>query len=238
MTDPAPGAPEDLASPKKMSTGAKIFFGCLALVVLGVVVLGVIAVIGGFALRGGIESAMGTIEDQQAATETLERLAEDHPFEPPEDGVVGEERLERFLAVTQDAWEEMEPWAADLRELNEAEGEGIGRLREMSSGARAIGGMVRSRVALADALDEHDTPLGEYLWTGITLERTLEAIEGNRTEELPEANVQLVQARSGDLPRLDGNNEDAGLVLAVATVWGMSDLTTWRAMGLDTLTAR
>lgn len=234
MADPTPaGAP-----PKKMSTGAKLFFGCAVLFVVGILGVGAVVTVGGFALRGGIQSAMGTFEDQQAATETLQRLDDEHPFEPPTDGIVSQARLERFLAVTRDAWTEMEPWAEDLHELSEAGGEGLGRLRELATGARAIGGMVRSRMALADALDAHDTPLGEYLWTGLTLERTAEAMERNRTDGVPDANVQLVTSRADDLPRLGGRDQGSGLVLALATVWGMSDLSTWRAMGLDTLVAR
>jgi hypothetical protein len=220
-----------------MSTGGKLFFGCLALVVIGILALVVVLAVGGFALRGGIESVLGTVEDQQAATRTLQRLSEEHPFDPPADGVVSEARLGRFLTVTRDAWAEMAPWAEDLRQLDEGGREGIGRLRDVAAGTRVIGGMVRSRLALTRALDDHDSSVGEYLWTGMTLERTAEALEGGGVPDgIPEANVRLVESRAGDLPRL--GDDGSGLVLAVAIIWGMSDLSTWQAMGLDTLVSR
>lgn len=235
----APGAP-----PKGgMSTGAKVLFACLGLTVLGFIGLAVALTVGGFALKRGMESAIGTMEEQQEASEVLRQVEEENPFEPPEDGVVGEDRLERFLAVTGTAWEEIRPWAEDLRQISEAArrgDSGIGALRDLASGARAMGGLARSRVVLAETLQAHDMSLGEYVWTGIQLDRAVDALEGGRsTESVPPANLELVEGRTDELPRFDsGEAEDPGVVLAVAVLWGMTDLSTWQAMGLDTLTAR
>lgn len=231
------------ATPRKgMSTGAKVFFGCLALAFLGVVGVVVALAVGGVALKRGFESAMGSVEEHREATETLHRLETEHPFEPPADGVVGEERLQRFLAVTDDAWQEMQPWADDLRDLRDAARPfrgGLGRLQDVAAGARAIGGLARSRLALAAALDRHDVSLGEYAWTGLTLARAAEAREkgGGATDQVPEANLALVEAHSGELPGFDAD-DGSGVVLAVATLWGVNELPMWEGLGLDTLVSR
>ncbi|HZD05192.1 MAG TPA: hypothetical protein VE173_09750, partial [Longimicrobiales bacterium] len=178
MTGSAPEGGPGATPRKRMSTGAKVFFGCIGLAVLGVVGLIVTLVVGGVALKRGFESTVGSVEEHREATETLHRLEEEHPFEPPADGVVGEARLERFLAVTGDAWQEMQSWADDLQEIREAarvDRGGIGRIRDMAAGARAIGGLARSRLALASALDSNEVSLGEYAWTGLTLARAAEA---------------------------------------------------------------
>lgn len=237
--DPGPGDAK-----KGMSTGAKVLFGCLAVTVLGIAGLVVALAVGGFALQRGVESAVGSMEQQQQASEMLEEVEAEHPFEPPEDAVVGEERLERFLGATETAWQEIQPWAEDLEEIRQAvrSESAMGAIRDLASGARALGGIARSRVALAEALAEHEMSLGEYVWTGIQLDRAVDAVEGDRSaESVPEANLELARSRQGELPRFDASGEEeigSGVVLAVATLWGMADASTWQALGLDTLTAR
>jgi hypothetical protein len=227
-----------------MSTGAKVLFGCLGVSLLGIVVIGVVAFMGGLALKRGVDSAVGTMEQQQEASAMLRRIEEEHAFAPPDDGVVTERQLERYLAVTDQAWQDMRPWAEDLQEIRDAAGRertGMAALREMASGARALGGLARSRVVLAEALDEHEMSLGEYLWTGIQLSRAEDARTGGRPAgSVPDGNLALAERHAGDLPSMSGggdNDDEQGMVLAVATLWGMSDLSTWRALGLDTLAA-
>lgn len=227
-----------------MSTGAKVLFGCLGVSLLGIVVIGVVVFMGGLALKRGVDSAVGTMEQQQEASAMLRRIEEEHAFAPPDDGVVTERQLERYLAVTEQAWDDMRPWAEDLQEVRDAAGNertGMAALREMASGARALGGLARSRVVLAEALDEHEMSLGEYVWTGIQLSRAEDARTGGRpTGSVPGDNLALAERHAGDLPSMSGggdNDDEQDMVLAVATLWGMSDLSTWRALGLDTLAA-
>lgn len=238
------GAPEGQQK-KGISTGAKIFFGCLGLSFLGVIGLAAVVMVGGFALWRSADSVVGGMEEQQAAGETLRRVEEEHPFEPPEDGVVEEDQLERFLAITEDAWEDIGPWAEDLEALAQSAtaGEGAGameRLGGLASGARAIGGFAQSRVALVETLEEHDTSLAEFIWTGLMMSRAAEVQAGERSGEgVPEENVALAERYEGRLPTLrTGERNDAGAVLGVATMWGLTELSTWQAMGLDTLMAR
>lgn len=227
-----------------MSTGAKVLFGCLGVSLLGIVVIGVVVFMGGLALKRGVDSAVGTMEQQQEASAMLRRIEEEHAFAPPDDGGVTERQLERYLAVTEQAWDDMRPWAEDLQEVRDAAGNertGMAALREMASGARALGGLARSRVVLAEALDEHEMSLGEYVWTGIQLSRAEDARTGGRpTGSVPGDNLALAERHAGDLPSMSGggdNDDEQDMVLAVATLWGMSDLSTWRALGLDTLAA-
>lgn len=254
-TDPTgptgPQGTSELSSGGGMSTGAKVLFACLGVTVLGIVAAAVAVGVLGFGIWRSTDSIRTTVGEQQQAGDMLQEIENEHPFEAPEDGVVDEEGLNRFLAVTEDAWQEIQPWAEDLRELREtAAGErgALEGLRALASGARAVGGLARSRVALAEALDAHETSLAEYIWTGIQLDRAVDAVEGDRsTEGVPPANLELVEGRAAEIPRLDGSMEgegveavgdDSGAVLAVAVLWGMTDLSTWQAMGLDTLTER
>ncbi len=227
---------------KGMSTGAKLFFGCLGLIFVGVIGLGVAVTVGGVALKRGFDSAMGSVEDHREATETLQRLEREHPFQPPEDGVVREAQVQEYLAVARDAWQEMEPWAEDLRDLkNDARANrgAMDRLKEVATGAKAVGGFARSRLALASALEDHDLSLGEFAWTGLTLSKASEALERGNAEAsgIPAENLQLARAHASELPRLD-DEEGSGTVLVVATLWGMNELPTWRGLGLDTLGMR
>lgn len=231
-------------SSKGLSTGVKVLIGCLGCFGILAVTLSVATAVGGFAVKRQIERFVGGLSEQQEATETMRRVSEEHPFEVPADGVVTGDRLERFLAVTEEAWEEIEPWAEDVAELQElgrqAERGEVQDLREMIGGFRSIGGFARARVQLAEALEEVGMPLDEYVWTGLTLTRAAEAVEeGEATGSIPPENVDLVRSRD-DLPRLTGEEGEVGpgLVLAVATLWGMADGDTWNALGLDTLVSR
>lgn len=233
------------APPKKgLSTGAKVLIGCLGVTVLAVVVLVAAIGIGGLALRDRFQDFAGDMEEQQQASQAMERLADEHPFTPPEDGVVTEDQLDSFVAVTEEAWEDIRPWAEDLQQLARrtqgSEGAAQG-LREMAGGLQAIGGFARARVQLAEALEEEEMSAGEYIWTGLNLHRAMEGLEGERsTESVPEENLRLVERHRDRLPSFEDEDGEAGpgLVLAVATIWGMTDLSTWQAMGLDTLQTR
>lgn len=242
---PPPGSPSSVPSGppsggRGLSTGAKLLIGCLGLGAVGFVLVAVAVGVGGFALKRGVESALGGLEDHGEATEALERVEREHPFDPPDDGRVTEEQVRRFMAVTDDAWREMRAWADDLDELREREVSEAERPRlgDLAQGVRAVAGLGRSRVALAAALEDHDTSLGEYAWVGLSLSRAEDALErGGGGGGVPPENVRLVEEHRAELPRFADADGRAGprLVLVVATLWGMGELGTWRALGLDTL---
>lgn len=237
MSEPAP--PGTPPGRKPLSTGTKLAIGCGAVVLLVALAGGVALAVGGFALQRVVGSALEGVEGQTEATETLARLREDHPFDPPADGAVTEAQLDRFLAVTSDAWESMEPWGEEIAALAAREQDrdqpSIG---DMVGGARAMGGFARARLQLADALDAHDTSLGEYAWVGLNLARALEVpTDAEPPSGVPAPNVSLARAHRERLPSLGNADGEAGpgLVLAVATIFGMTEGATWQALGLDTL---
>lgn len=161
---------ETSPQPRGMPAFLKLFLGCLGVVALGLVVLAVAVGVGGLALKRGIESTVGSVGEHGDASEALARLEREHPFEPPADGLVTEAQLRRFVAVTDHAWAAMRPWADEVAELQaRVESEGTLQLRDALGGARALGGVARARLALADALKAEGVSLGEYAWTGLTL---------------------------------------------------------------------
>lgn len=220
---------------KKLPTGVKVLIGCLGTVAV-VTILGIVALgVGGFALKRGVDSVVGGLEEQGEATETLARLERDHPFRPPENGVIPEASAERYASVTAEAWERMRPWAEELEELDAQREDGRQPgLRDAVGGVRAMGGFWRSRVELAQALEAQDMSLGEYVWTGLALQRAADVAAGRRADRaVPERNLALAREHEGALPATGSDEAGPGIVLALATVWARAELPDWRAPGLE-----
>lgn len=243
MAETPSGSSGAAPSPKKgMSTGQKVLIGCLVLAVLMAVLVAAAVGVGGWFIKGKVSDFVGGVQEQQEATEVLQRVAEDNPFTVPEDGVIGEDRLDRFVRATNTAWEGLQPWAEDLAVLKQRGNTG-GRpsVRDMARGMQAVTGFARARTTLADALDDAGMSVGEYVWTGFSLVRAQDALEGDRSDEtVPQANIELVRAHQDELPDFDATSGEPGpgLVLAVATAFGTMDPTMWQALGLDTLSNR
>ena len=193
-------------------------------------VLGLILIVG-FAGYKYLESTGTRLYE---SSETMDRglrhlagLEYMHPFIPPKDGTVLEERAVIFAAVTTEAHDAMQ---GDLRKLNDLDmGTGDDRpsLRVMAAGIGALGD---ATLALGNALSNHDMALSEYLWTGLQLLRG-----GGYVEELfktpsvppaPEPVVQLAaryqeildEIRNATAPSLDDANR--GTVYWMG--WGMA----------------
>ena len=136
-----------------------------------VAVLGLILLVG-FAGYKYLESTGARLYE---SSETMDRglrhlagLEYMHPFTPPEDGTVLEERAAIFEAVTNEAYGAMQ---GDLRRLNDLDtGADDDRpsLRAMADGIGALSGVT---IGLGKALSNHDMALSEYLWTGLQLLR-------------------------------------------------------------------
>lgn len=230
-------------SAKGLPTGLKMLFGCLGVIALGLVATAVAVGVGGFALKRGVESTVGSFEEHRDASEALARLEREHPFDPPSDGIVADDQVRRFLAVTDRAWEEIRPWAEEVEELRAraASEEGV-RLRDALTGARAMGGVAKSRVALAGALEAEGVSLGEYAWTGLSLARAHEASRrsapSGSADGVPPDNLRTVERYRDALPAFESEDPGRATVLAVATLWGLSEPGTWQGLGLDTLARR
>lgn len=237
----ADASPHSAPPPRRegLSTGAKIAIGCAGLLGVGLVLVAVAVFAGGLFLKNRVSEMAGGMEEQQEASRIFRDLQREHAFHPPEDGVVGARRAERFLAVTDHAWEEMEGWARELEELDERmEGRERARASDVAAGFRSLGRLAESRLVLARALELEDMPPGEYIWTGLALTRALEELEGAAGQAgAPEENLALARRHRDELAVIarDGEGIDKGLVLGVAVMWGLADLGSWEAMGLDTL---
>ncbi|HUP01283.1 MAG TPA: hypothetical protein VM737_07180 [Gemmatimonadota bacterium] len=222
-----------------MSTGVKIAIGCGVAAVLVVVLLIVAGVAGGLFLKDKAEDFAGGIEAQEEANETIRRLEEEHSFSPPEDGVIDVGRAETFFEVTDDAWERMRDDMEDIAEREQASEERGGEpgLRDMMAGVRGLG---RSRVALAEALEDHDMPVSEYLWTGLMLMRAYENLNRPADESgVAVENLEIAADHRAELADLasgpdDGGPPDRSFVLGMALTWGMSEEAV-RTIGWDTL---
>ena len=235
---PASSPPPAAAPPPKkgMSTGAKIAIGCGILAVVAIVVVIVAIVAGGMFVSKKADEFSGGMEAQQEASERIQELEREHSFTPPEDGVVGGDRADRFFAVTDDAWEGMQEWVDEMQERSEDIDErgGNAGLGDAMAGLQGLG---RSRVALAEALADHDMPVSEYLWTGMALSHAHAALDQQaELSGVPAENLELARENRERLAELaQGSEQSKAVVLAIAWTLATSEGVTSSIPGLDTL---
>ncbi len=235
---PAEGSAPPPPPPKKgMSTGAKIAIGCGALAVLAIIVIVVVTLAGGMFLKHKAGDLKSGIEAQQQAGETIDRLESDHPFTPPQDGIVGEDRAGRFFAVTDDAWDEIEDWASDMQKRGERIDARNGKagVGDVAAGLKGLG---HSRVALAEALDDHDMPVSEYLWTGMALMHAYQNLDQPAGQSgVPQENLDLAADHRQELAEIAADHGDGkpskAMVFGLAWTWGATQVPA--VTGWDTL---
>jgi len=242
MPDPQPpvdATPPAAPPPRKgMSTGAKVAIGCGILVLLAIVGVVVAIVAGGMFASKKIDEISGGLEAQQEASETVQELEREHPFTPPSDGVVSSDRAETFFAVTDDAWEGMQEWVDDMRERGE-DIDSRGGEADLGDAMAGLQGLGRSRVALSEALADHDMAVSEYIWTGMTLAHAYSALDQSpETSGVPAENLAVAGEHREELAEMaDGGEESEGrgVVLAIAWTLATSEGITSSIPGLDTL---
>lgn len=242
MADPQTPASPPLSSmppPKKgMSTGAKIAIGCGILAVVAIVGVIVAIVAGGMFVSKKANEFTGGMEAQQEASETIQKLESDHPFTPPQDGIVDGDRAEKFFAVTDDAWEGMQDWVEDMEDRSEdiESGDGEAGFGDAMAGLQGLG---RSRVALSEALADHDMPVSEYLWTGMALAHAYEALDQPaESSGVPPENLDLAadnRERLAEIADDSEGSEGRAVVLGIAWTLATSEGVTNSIPGLDTL---
>lgn len=242
MPDPqAPSDPTPPATPpprKGMSTGAKVAIGCGILALLAIVGVVVAIVAGGMFASRKMDELSGGLEAQQEASETVQALEREHPFTPPADGVVGSGRAESFFAVTDDAWEEMRDWVGEMRERGE-DIDSRGGQAGFGDAMAGLQGLGRSRVALSEALADHDMAVSEYIWTGMALAHAYGALDQPaEASGVPAENLELAAENRERLAEMsdDGDSsEGRGVVLAIAWTLATAEGITSSIPGLDTL---
>lgn len=222
MTDIPPSSsslPEEPASPappqKGMSTGVKVAIGCGVLVVVVVVGIAIASIAGGMFLRRKAQEWSGDIEGQAETSAVIDRLEAEHPFSPPADGAVDPARAARFLAVTDLAWRKIEPEWDDLEERGREIGDrgGEASVGDVIAGVR---GLTHARTTIAEALDEHEMPVSEYVWVGFALTRAYRALEeSDRSPQgidrnVPQANLDLAARYRDELLEISGGGPTPG----------------------------
>ncbi|HKY60450.1 MAG TPA: hypothetical protein VJP59_05505 [Gemmatimonadota bacterium] len=155
-----PGAPRPRTSSESGNAGLVL-----------VAVLGLVLLVGFGGYKYLESTGTRLYENSEAMDRALRHLAGleyMHPFTPPADGIVSEERAAVFEAVTAEAYGAMQ---GDLRKLDELDtGAGHDRpsLRGMADGIGALSG---ATLGFGQVLSSHDMALSEYLWTGLQLLR-------------------------------------------------------------------
>lgn len=239
----------------RRASGPSALKGCLiaAAVLLTALVLALI--VGGFALKREVEAVLQALGDERVARESARHLQREHPFQVPADGALSPDQVARYLAVTEEVWPQWQPWADEALALRARIGERATRLRDVIPVVRSWAGMTRAQVVLVEALDAHETSLGEYAWTGIALTRAVEALDAadearadgtdapSRSAasgpSAPEANLTLASRYRSQIPSLeDAESGGPGMVLALAMSWGLNELPELAGIGLDTLAAQ
>jgi hypothetical protein len=225
-----------------MSTGAKVAIALGVVFLVGMMALAGVVVMGGLFLRDRASGFMAGMEEQEEATQILEELEREVPFDPPADGVVQEDQAQRFLAATDAAWQEMESWANELEDLSERlEARENPAVSDVLAGIQNMGRFAESRTVLARALQENRMSSGEFLWTGMSLTRAYTGLNasGGASAGIPPENLALAEQHRGELAEMSGDSgADRGIILGLAAMWGMADASTWQALGLDTLYGR
>ena len=238
QTPPSPPPPPVPPAKQGMSTGAKVAIGCGILAVLAIVGVIVAIVAGGMFASRKLDELGGGLEAQQQAAETIHELESEHPFSPPQDGIVRDDRAETFFDVTDAAWEAMQEWVADMEERSEAIASrgGEAGFRDAMAGLQGLG---RSRVALSEALADHDMPVSEYLWVGTTLAHAYSRLDQPAASSgVPAENLEIAadnRARLADIADDSGDASGRAVVLGIAWTLATSEGVTSSIPGLDTL---
>ncbi len=220
LTTPPPPAAAPPPGKGGMSTGAKVAIGCGVVALLGIAIVA----FGMMTCWRKANEFTGGLDAQQEATETIDELEREHPFTPPANGVLEADRADKFFAVTDDAWEEMQDWVEDMRDRGE-DIENRGGEAGFGDAMAGLQGLGRSRVALSDALADHDMPVSEYIWTGMALTQAYASLDQPaETSGIPQENLDLAAEHREALAEItEGGDDSRAVVLAIAWTLGASE---------------
>jgi hypothetical protein len=112
----------------QVSTGAKIAIGCLVAVLAAGVVVVVVIGVGAYWAKGKIQEVGGNISARTTEIAEYEKTANANPFTRPEDGVVQEARLVKFLDVRRQVFTVYEQHKADFESMEKKKEAGFSDL--------------------------------------------------------------------------------------------------------------
>ncbi len=157
----------------------KLLIGCLVIVVIGVVTLGVALYFGYRAFSPMIDNATAMLQQAKDAAAESDRLENKTAYTAPENGELSEAQVTRFLAVQDRMRKSLGPKWTDLEtQANRIEAQAKEDARELSftevmTMLKSLGSViVDARRAHVDALNAEQFSASEYRWVKL---RTYEA---------------------------------------------------------------
>lgn len=220
-----------------MRTGAKLLIGCAGLSTLVIVLLAVALGAGVLFVGNKIQQFTGMFGLQRQASLTLVQLERKHRFRPPADGVVGEQRAQRFFTISDEVWSDVSELVSDMQQRNQRiRGGATPGVGDAVAAARGVGAM---RTVLSDALERHAMPASEYLWTGLALARAHEHLDEPGDARVPEANLVLARRYRDRLSPAAAaqasGRANLNAILGAATMLAQIDGTALQFEGWDSL---
>jgi len=180
-----------------MGTGAKIAIGCgIAVLVTGTaVVVGIV----GLGMWG--KSKLDALAADQKEVEALEKKADANPFTAPEDGVVQEPRLVKFIEARQRVFPIYEKYQGEFASLHD-----IDKKKEqpdfsdVSKAVKAAAGLLELRKAHLQALADIGMSREEYRYLVQAVYQSWWAAEIEKsTGKTPGENSGQVESPTGGL---------------------------------------
>lgn len=191
--------------------GKKLVIGCL---IVFVVLLLAGAGVAWWLIGRPAGELIGSVRDVQRIETIREDVRATGPYDAPEDGVLSEVQVERFLAVQDTMRARLEDRVDTLREryqdIEEREGD-PSPAEIMRAWSDVTGILVEATEAQVDALNEQDFSLEEYRWVRARVLEAVgfaaagydltdlasgevpeEAVPAERPGEVPQENVELV----------------------------------------------
>jgi hypothetical protein len=173
-----------------VGTGAKIAIGCVVVAV----VISIVAVVALGGLAWWVKGKSDEFTSEQNRIAELQRRANANRFTPPSDGLLGEDRLEKFLDVRRRVYAVYERHQAALEEMSRKKQADFGDVRK---GFALINEL---RLAQAQALADLSMSEDEYRFIAEQAYKTPSA-EGGQAAAVPGANAALLRKHEADLKK-------------------------------------
>jgi len=188
-----------------MSKGAKIAVGCAAAFFAVVILAATGLFVTGIWVKGKVEKAGRELVGEQQKITELQKKANAHPFAPPADGLIQEDRLVKFLNVRKRVFAVYERHKPDFEATDKSKPQGLEALKALGSLASVVNEI---RLVQAEAMVDEGMSEAEYrffvesvyksMWASEVAKSTggksVSEAAGSATEAAAEAADQAEQA--------------------------------------------
>lgn len=196
-----------------MGTGAKVAIGCGIVVVL----VGIAVVVGVVGLGMYGKSKLDGLAAEQKVYEELERKADANPFTEPENGVIDEARLVKFIEARKRLFPLYQKYQAEIEGLEKMDKKAEPELSDIGKAIGAVKGLAELKKAHLQSLVDVGMSQEEYkylvqavyktMWaaeieksTGKTLEQNRQAAEDSMKQAARQLEEQAQQPIDPNLP--------------------------------------